>query len=172
VETIAEERRARASEIVVTLQEHLSAILHDRPVLAAYVYGSVAAGCPLPASDVDIALVWMPDCELDAYARLQAELEIAIEIERRCGIPDADVRSINDAPLRVQGQVLTGGVLLYSRDEGLRVAYEVYTRKRYFDFQPTLEMMRRAYFSHMEADLREKGLYGRSGSDRRPLSQP
>ena len=79
METIAEERRARASEIVVTLQEHLSAILHDRPVLAAYVYGSVAAGCPLPTSDVDIALVWMPDCELDAYARLQAELEIAIE---------------------------------------------------------------------------------------------
>jgi hypothetical protein len=35
-----------------------------------------------------------------------------------------------------------------------------------------LERMRQAYFAHMEADLREKGLYGRSTGDRRSLSQP
>jgi predicted nucleotidyltransferase len=171
METTAQECQAKALEIIRVLEKNLPAILQDRPVMIAYAYGSIAAGCPLPTSDVDIALVWTPDCELDAYQRLQVELEIAIEIENRCGIPDADVRGISDAPLRVQGQVLTGGALLYSRDEDLRVAYEVYTRKRYFDFQPTLEMMRQAYFAHMEADLREKGLYGSRG-DRRSLSQP
>jgi predicted nucleotidyltransferase len=159
METTAQERQTKASEIIGVLEEHLPAILQGRPVMAAYAYGSIAAGCPLPNSDVDIALVWMSDCTLDAYQRFQTELEIATEIESRCGIPDADVRSINDAPLRVRGQVLTEGVLLYSRDEDLRIAYEVYTRKRYFDFQPTLEMMRQAYFTHMEADLREKGLW-------------
>ena len=122
-------------------------------MLLAYVYGSVAAGCPTPLSDADIALVLDPDCKLDAYQRFMLELEIEAEIERCCGIQNTDVRSINDAPLRVQGRVLTKGLLLYSRDDEFRVSYEVQTRKRYFDFAPVLEMMRQAYFTRMEAGL-------------------
>ncbi len=56
--------------------------------------------------------------------------------------------------------MLTRGVLLYSRDEAFRVSYEVCTRKRYFDFQPVLAQMRQAYFNRLEADLREKNLFG------------
>jgi predicted nucleotidyltransferase len=125
----------------------------------------VAEGCPLPSSDVDIALVWMPGNEQTPYQRLNAELDIAAEIEERTGIQNADVRSINDAPLRVRGQVLTEGQLLYERDKDLRVEYEVYTRGRYFDYQPVLELMRRSYFEHLEADLKERGLYGGSAQD-------
>jgi len=146
------------SRIVGWLKQHLPDILKHRPVLLAYLYGSVAEGCPTPLSDVDIALVLMPDCGMDAYQRFMMELEIEAEVERRCGFQNADVRSINDAPLRVQGQVATRGLLLYSKDEDLRVAYEVRTRKQYFDFQPVLVMMREAYFARLGADLREKAL--------------
>jgi hypothetical protein len=69
-----------------------------------------------------------------------------------------DVRAINDAPIRVQGKVVTEGVLLYARDQDLRVAFEVHTHKRYFDFQPVLALMRRAYFARLETELTEKGL--------------
>lgn len=152
--------RTEPAQIIECLKQHLPAILQDRPILLAYLYGSTAAGCPTPLSDVDIALVFTPDSRLDAYQRFMQELEIEVEIEQRCGIPNADVRSIDNAPLRVQGEVLTHGILLYSKDDGFRVTYEVRTRKLYFDFQPVLEMMREAYFARMEADLREKGLYG------------
>jgi len=148
-----------ATQIIAGLRLHLPGILTHRPVVVAYAYGSVAAGCPTPLSDVDIALVLAPDCGLDAYQRFMLELEIEVEIERRCGIQNADVRSIHDAPLRVQGRVLTKGVLLYSRDDDFRVSYEVQTRKRYFDFQPVLAMMREAYFARLEADLAEKALH-------------
>lgn len=157
-ESRAHARQARANAIIERLKGHVPAVLCDRPVMLAYVYGSVAEGCPLPTSDVDIALVWMPDCGQSPYERFQVELDIALQIEEQSGIQNVDVRSINDAPLRVQGQVLTEGQLLYSRDEDRRVEYEVHTRTRYFDFQPVLEMMRRAYFEHLEADLKEKGL--------------
>ncbi|MFQ5812611.1 MAG: nucleotidyltransferase domain-containing protein [Anaerolineae bacterium] len=150
----------KASRIMAGLRLCLPEILKHHPVLLAYAYGSVAAGCPTPLSDVDIALVLSPDCGLDAYQRFMLELEIAAEIERHCGIQNADVRSINDAPLRVQGQVVTRGRLLYSKDTDFRVAYEVRTRKRYFDFRPVLVMMREAYFARLEADLRRKALYG------------
>ncbi len=55
--------------------------------------------------------------------------------------------------------MLTDEILLYSRDEYFRVAYEIRTRRLYVDFQPVLTMMRQACFERMEADLREKGLY-------------
>jgi predicted nucleotidyltransferase len=156
------ERQARALQIIETLKKHLPAILRDRPVMMAYAYGSMAEGCPLPFSDVDVALVLRRDAGLSAYQRFSLESDIAAELERACGIQDADVRSVDHAPLRVQGHVLTRGLLLYSRDEDFRVAYQVRTLKRYFDFQPTLTMMRQAYFARMEADLRKKGLYGRT----------
>jgi predicted nucleotidyltransferase len=160
-----EAEQARADAIIKLLKEHLEAILQDRPVMLAYVYGSIAEGCPLPSSDVDIALVWLPDDRQSAYERLNAELDIATEIEERTGIHSADVRSINDAPLQVRGQVLTEGQILYARDEDLRVEYEVYTRGRYFDYQPVLELMHKSYFEHLEADLKAKGLYGGSAQD-------
>ncbi len=150
----------KVAHTIELLRQHLPDILRHHPVQLAYVYGSVASGCPTPLSDVDIALVLAPDCGLDAYQQFMMELDIEAEIEKHCGFRNADVRSINDAPLRVQGQVVTKGLLLYSKDEEFRVAYEIRTRKRYFDFQPVLAMMREAYFAHLEADLREKGLYG------------
>jgi predicted nucleotidyltransferase len=153
------ERQIEAAQIIRALKVHLPHILQGRPVLLAYAYGSLTAGCMTPFSDVDIALVLSPGNELDAYQQFMLELEIGAELETRCGIRDADVRSINRAPLRVQGQVLTRGVLLYSKDEDFRVNYEVVTRKRYFDFQPTLTLMRQAYFARLETELREKGLY-------------
>jgi hypothetical protein len=140
------------------LRAELPVILDQRPVMLAYLYGSVAEGHPRPDSDVDIALVLRDDRVLSPYARMIMELDIAAEIEDRCGIREADVRSLNDAPVMVQGRVLSKGIQLYSRDEAFRVKYEVHTRKAYFDFQPVAEKMREAFFAHMDAELRQRGL--------------
>ncbi len=151
--------KASGPNVLEKLRACLPGILQGRPVVLAYVYGSTVEGYTTLFSDVDIALVLAPDCPLDAYDRFMMELDIAAELERDCGIRNADVRSLDDAPLRVQGQVLTRGVLVYSTDEDFRVEYEVSTRKRYFDFQPVLALMSGAYFGRLEADLKEKGLY-------------
>jgi hypothetical protein len=62
--------------------------------------------------------------------------------------------SIDRCAARVQGKVLTDGLLIYSRDEKFRVNYEVSVRMRYFDFLPVINQMRAAFFEH----LRTKGL--------------
>jgi len=149
-----------SSDIIERLRQCLPGILEQHPVLLAYVYGSVANGASTRLSDVDIALVLDPACDLDPYDRFMLELEIESEIEQICGIRNADVRSMNDAPLRVQGHVLTKGLLLFSKDEAFRVSYEVQIRKRYFDFAPVLKMMRKAYFARMEQQLRERKPHG------------
>ena len=152
------ERIAQAPEceIISGLQAELPAILQGRPVMLAYLFGSAAEGTALPSSDVDIALVLEPKCDISAYDRMKMEFDIAAEVEARCKIKEADVRSIDSAPLTVKGTVLTEGILLYSRNEEFRVDYEVYTRKMYCDFLPVAKMMRDAFFRQ----LKEEGLSG------------
>ncbi|PKO21028.1 MAG: hypothetical protein CVU38_16945 [Chloroflexi bacterium HGW-Chloroflexi-1] len=135
--------------VLPQLRAVLPRILAGRPVLAAYLYGSVAEGYARPDSDVDVALVLTADHGLSPYQRMLMELGIAAEIEDDCGLREVDVRSIDDAPLMAQGMVITEGLLLYQRDEIARADYEILTRKRYFDFQPVARMMRDAYFKHM-----------------------
>ncbi|RPI99322.1 MAG: nucleotidyltransferase domain-containing protein [Deltaproteobacteria bacterium] len=139
-------------KILTCLRTELPGILAEQPVMLAYLYGSLAGGSASSASDVDIALVFKPCCPLSPYERMKRELHIAAEIEDRCSIREADVRSIDNAPLTVQGKVLTESLLLYSRDEEYRVQYEVYTRKLYFDFAPVEEMTRQAFFERLKQE--------------------
>lgn len=138
------------SEIRLRLQAEMPGILADRPVMIAYLYGSVLDGSELPTHDVDIGLVLDPNDLLSLYERMQLEFDIAAEIERRCDIREADVRSIDIAPLTVQGMVVSEGELLYIRDEEFRIEYEVRRRKLYLDFLPVVEMMRTAFFRHIQ----------------------
>jgi predicted nucleotidyltransferase len=142
------------AEVLLRLRAEMPGILEDRPVMIAYLYGSVLDGSELPSSDVDIGLVLDPNDLLSPYERMQLEFDIAAEIEGRCDVREADVRSIDIAPLTVQGKVVSEGELLYSRDEEFRIGYEVRTRKLYFDFLPVVEMMQKAFFRH----LQEEGL--------------
>ena len=159
-----DEAISRRSAIVERLRAVLPAILRPRPVVAAYLYGSFADGRVLPDSDIDIALVLAPEPSLTAYERTALELDVAAEIEDCDFDRTVDVRVINDAPLVAQGAVLTDGICVYSGDETLREEYEVLTRKLYFDFLPTLRMMRRAYFQRKGKDLRRQGFL-RHGQD-------
>ena len=144
----------KASQIVEALKAHLPLILQDRPVLLAYAYGSVAAGCLTPFSDVDVALV-LSDEGLTPREQLRLQLQLSVELAD-AGIAEADVRIINQAPLAIRGQVACQGILLYSGDEAARVEFETRTRDEYFDYQPIARRLREAYF----ADLQQRGLYG------------
>lgn len=146
------------SAVVERLRVFLPAILRSQPVVAAYLYGSFADGRVLPDSDIDIALVLAPGCNLTAYERTLLELDVTAEIEDCAFDRAVDVRIINDAPLVAQGTVLTEGICVYSGDDTLREEFEVLTRKLYFDFLPTLRMMRRTYFRRKGKDLRRQGL--------------
>jgi len=143
--------------LVDQLKTALQPILDERPVLMAYLYGSMAAGRTTPFSDVDIALYLSES--LSPRRRLELELGVEMALEDRLGLSNADVRVINDAPLQVRGTVVQEGVLLYCRDEERRVDFETFNRKLYLDFKPTAEEFRQLFFERM----REKGLgYGQS----------
>ena len=108
---------------------------------------------PHPLSDVDIALVIVEN-SVPKDQRLHFELNAEIEISDKCSLPNADVRTINDAPIMVRGEVVTNGILLYTGNDEARVEFETRTMSEYFDYYPIYEFFRRAYF----ADIRKRGL--------------
>lgn len=159
------ERQNRALEIITRLKEYAGPVFAKYPVEIAYLHGSVARGRPLPTSDVDVALVLttLPR----PYDRLKLELEIQAALEDACQLSNLDVRTINDAPIVVQGQIIQEGVLLYNRDKAQRVNFEVLTRKKYFDYLPTARRMEKAFLDH----IRRKGLKRGQSKNRRHDSQ-
>ena len=141
-------------ELVSKLQRALPPIFDDLPIRLAYLYGSIITGQMTPFSDIDLALV--VDAELSPLERLKLTLRVQLDLADTCGIRNADVRIINDAPLVLQGKVVCEGIIAFSRDEQKRVEFETTTRLRYFDYQPIHRDLQDAFF----ADLRERGLYG------------
>jgi uncharacterized protein len=140
-------------QLIRTLRAELSSLLRGYPVAAAYLYGSFAQGYPTPFSDVDIGLVLL-DESMTPREQLRLQLELSVELAE-VGVPEADVRILNQAPLMLRGQVACHGILVYSGDETARVEFETRSRKEYFDFQPFARRLRDAYF----ADLRRRGLH-------------
>ena len=99
-----------------------------------------------------VKLAYSGRCILERSGFLDNFLfEVEDEIAHICKIGNADVRVINEAPLMVRGEVVTNGILLYSRNEVFRVAYETSTRSEYFDFMPTAVLHREAFFDRLSA---------------------
>jgi len=147
------ERRQRAEAIIGKLRAHLSATLAQFPVALAYLHGSVARGCPLPTSDVDLALV-LNEPLPKAAARLKLEFQIQAAVEAACGLKNVDARAINHAPVLAQGEILREGMCLYARDPAQRAEFESLILRKYFDYRPIAQHMQRAFLDQ----VRRRGL--------------
>jgi hypothetical protein len=124
---------AKREAMLGALQKVLRA---QSDVTFAYVHGSFLTGRPF--HDVDVAVYLNTAVERRMGRRLMTlseELESALS-HTPGPIPAVDVRALNSAPLGFCYQVLRGGRLLSSRDESLRIQWEVRTVERYLDLKP------------------------------------
>jgi len=113
----------------------------DENVIAVYVFGSHARGRAKASSDVDVAVLLEENPEFDYRLKAMAELGELL------GRP-VDVVSLRQCGLFMQRQVLKYGVLIFERDSKKRKAFEIISRKMYFDFQP--------YHRHYVAKMKER----------------
>ena len=124
------------------------AIFGDTPALLAYFYGSCATGQSHPFSDLDIAIYLRTPLNISKSKKLEMDLALRID-SILSNEPPSDVRIINHLPIAVAGQIISEGILIYSIDEYVRIEYESFIRRLYFDFMPFIKHYQQEYLTHI-----------------------
>lgn len=109
-------------ELVDRLRQGASDTFSLYPVRFAYLFGSHPEGRARADSDVDVAVVLV-----DGLAHWEAERigwRCADVLSAAAEVGGIQLTVLNDAPVRFVGRVLRQRIVLYSRDEPGRVAYE------------------------------------------------
>lgn len=88
----------------------------DKNVEFAYIFGSMVNGRTHPLSDIDIA-VYLNDDSLKSIMRLNAR------IIDKLG-ENIDLLVLNRAPYSLRYIVISNGILIFSRNEELRIEFE------------------------------------------------
>jgi predicted nucleotidyltransferase len=141
-------------EIELDIQPLVDYLTTQPDVLAAYLFGSHAAGKARPGSDVDLAVLLS---EQDASQRFERRLRLMGEVEDALARRPADVVVLNDAPPLLTYQALREGRLIFERDRAARVEFEVRAGQIYTDLIP----MRRFFQEALFHEIKESGLGGR-----------
>ncbi len=133
------------SEEIITA---VAGYLDQQPdIAAAYLFGSLARGTFRPGSDIDIAVLFTQDAG-DAAARFERKLELEVALEELVRRP-VQVVDLEQAPLPLQYHVRKHGRLLVEKDREMRIAFEVRSRRLYFDMQPLYRVYKEALFRRL-----------------------
>lgn len=135
------------AETIAAIRERC---LRESGIVAAYLFGSAAAGRMKPGSDIDLALLVEPDQE-GAFPLL----ELMAELERLCG-KNVDVVLLNRAGELLKYEVRRTGRLIFERDPLQRKRFEISGRKRFEDFL------------HLHRRHTRHNLYGKRHGQHRP----
>ena len=106
-------------------------------VLFAYLYGSFLEEKFF--QDIDVAVYFDPSGFQDSNDIFTASLSLSAECDLATSGVSFDLRPLNLAPLPFRFDVVSNGRIIYARDEGRQVDFEVRTRSLYFDFLPHLK---------------------------------
>lgn len=130
----------------IEVPKTLTDYLQRRPeIIAAYLFGSVAAGKAHKFSDVDVALL-LADT-VDAKQAWDIRLEAMGEAETAFG-RRADVIIISEVGLVFAFQILKSSKVIFERDKAFRCRYEMRVRSAYYDYLP--------YLQHQQNEFRRR----------------
>lgn len=104
-------------------------------VWAAYVFGSTVKGTARPDSDIDIGILFADNASKEDC--FEYRLMIASDLECILNKP-VDAVDLRHSSLFLQHQVRKYGKLIFERERSYRLAYEIQSRREYFDFQRIL----------------------------------
>ncbi|HCU25710.1 MAG TPA: hypothetical protein DF383_11900 [Deltaproteobacteria bacterium] len=109
-------------------------------VLAVYLFGSRAQGIENPLADYDYGILTRQKGHRRGDALYQKLYDILSEISPRTLANDViDIVFLRDAGLELRFHVIRYGKILYDRDPGARLAFEVQTGLLYCDYRPLLD---------------------------------
>ena len=118
-------------------KEQLARIFKKQKVAFAYLFGSQAKGTAGSLSDIDIAVYF--DKEVDATEHFDLKLDVLGEITDLYKTDEIDLIVLNEAPPLLAHRILKEGLLIFSDDDKIRLAYEVKAVLKYLDWKPFID---------------------------------
>lgn len=122
----------------------------QKDILVVYLYGSFAYGDPHKGSDLDIAVLF--DGKVDLYSRL-GQIYVDLADLKLPAEPEAREIDLESPPVFLFN--VLNGQLIFSKDEGKRINFEVQAMNQFYDSQ---------YFRDIKYDYMRKrimeGTYG------------
>ncbi len=115
-----------------------------KEVQAAYVLGSFLERRDY--EDVDVAVLLARRLPPAGSLRLAGKLAWALEEDTRLR-HEFDVKFLDECPLNFQHKVIRDGLVVFCRDNEMRVRFEARVLSEYMDFQPTSEWLDRQFLS-------------------------
>lgn len=122
--------------------------LTKHEVAVCYLFGSRVKQDYSPDSDVDLGLLFHPF--LPSRHTLDLELQIEAELAEILSPLQVDSVFLQKSEIVFRFEVISTGLVLYSRDEEFRTDFEEVTVRDYLDFAPVL----RAYYRDLEEEIR------------------
>ena len=131
-----------------TLERKLAEYAAKRGVLALYLFGSAAWDRRTRLSDIDIAVL-LPD-SVPKGEYFDRRLEMTVELMGLLHEDNIDLVILNEAPPLLKHRVVTGGRVVFCRDEQARNRFEARAILEYLDFKPVLDLQYRCLKRRLE----------------------
>jgi hypothetical protein len=112
-------------------------------VIAAYLFGSLAAGRAHRDSDVDVAVLLDRNAYPEAAGRFEVRLRLAAALGRALGRNDVDLVIVNDVPPHLARVIVLDGRRLLVTDAEAEHAFRRETMLRAADLEPFLRRTRK-----------------------------
>lgn len=129
----------RESSFSRRLRSAAERVFRNRPVLAAYAFGSRVSGAARPDSDLDVGY-YHGDYPQAARLSVREEMQLAIELADILKV-EVDLHDLGATTLEFRGRVLEDGIRIYSSDEVRRVTLERELLARYHDYKFELQQL-------------------------------
>lgn len=118
------------------LHQFFSIEAEKRRLVLVYLFGSQVSGHVGPLSDLDLAILF------EKYPDPRERYALAHQIATQVGSSRVDVVILNRAPIELQYNVITMGMIIYESNRLARIEFEARVLSRYFDYLPVLRSQR------------------------------
>ena len=126
---------------------------NKKEVIFAYCFGSVVKGTDNKMSDLDVA-IYLDESKIPQSGSFGYQGELILEIEQALQ-RKVDLVILNKAPLYLAHQIISEGILVFSRCNRKRADFHFRTVRDYLDFKPFIKVQN----EYLRKRLRE-GLFG------------
>jgi len=121
-----------------------------KEILLEYLFSSMAQGCVNKLSDIALLVDEQKFKKLDARAPYGYKAAVITDLMGLLHTNEIDLVLLHEALPLLANEVISGGYLLFCRDEDQRIAFEVSVKHRYVDTKPLREIKRQYLYERIE----------------------